>query len=123
MLEWLKSISLNQWLVCLAIVLSVIILCLGLLSFFLRKAGKQDAAERVSKTIKFAQVIRDLVLTAETHSHWSGSEKKDYVISKAQAEFAKLGFDYTDDEVSQQIELFMEVGNKINGRGTYSNKQ
>ena len=102
------------------IVLGAVIVCLVLLLIYFRKHGKEEAAKKIEKALFFIKTVRDLVLMAETHHNYSGEEKKDYVVAKSQAEFAKKGYEYSDDEISEEIEKNIDLANHVNQRGTQS---
>lgn len=120
MIEWLTSVDLAQWFLFASIILGVVILILVLLLIYFRKHGKEEAAKKIEKTLFFIKTVRDLVLSAETHHNYSGEEKRDFVIAKSQAEFAKKGYEYTDEEIGEEIERDIEIANKVNQRGTQS---
>ena len=120
MIEWLTSIDLAQWFMFAGIVLGAVIVCLVLLLIYFRKHGKEEAAKKIEKALFFIKTVRDLVLMAETHHNYSGEEKKDYVVAKSQAEFAKKGYEYSDDEISEEIEKNIDLANHVNQRGTQS---
>lgn len=120
MIEWLMSVDLAQWFLFAAIVLGTIIIVLVILMVYLKKHGKEEAAKKVEKALFFIKTVRDLVLMAEAHVNYTGKEKKDFVIAKSQAEFAKAGYEYTDEEIGDEIEKDMDLANKVNQRGTPS---
>ena len=120
MIEWLTSIDLAQWFMFAGIILGAVIVCLVLLLIYFRKHGKEEAAKKIEKALFFIKTVRDLVLMAETHHNYSGEEKKDYVVAKSQAEFAKKGYEYSDDEISEEIEKNIDLANHVNQRGTQS---
>lgn len=120
MIEWLTSVDLAQWFLFAGIVLGVIILCLVLLLIYFRKHGKEEAAKKVEKALFFIKTVKDLVLMAESHYNYTGEEKKDFVIAKSQAEFAKKGYEYSDEEIVEEIKSNMEIADNVNKRGTQS---
>lgn len=120
MFDWLKSINLGQWLIFVSIILGLIIVILTILLIFFKKTGRENAAKQVEKILFFVKTIHDLVLSAETHENWSGQERRDYVIAKAESEFSKKGYKYTDEEIVKEIDNNMETGNGVNRRGTVS---
>ncbi len=120
MIEWLTSVDLAQWFLFAGIVLGVIILCLVLLLIYFKKHGKEEAAKKIEKALFFIKTVRDLVLMAESHHNYTGKEKKDYVIAKSQAEFAKKGYEYNEDEIGEEIEKNIDLANHVNQRGTQS---
>lgn len=120
MIEWLMSVDLAQWFLFAAIVLGTIIIVLVILMVYLKKHGKEEAAKKVEKVLFFIKTVKDLVLMAESHYNYTGEEKKDFVIAKSQAEFAKKGYEYSDEEIVEEIKNNMEIADNVNKRGTQS---
>lgn len=67
-------------------------------------------------TLKLAETIQPLIVEAEKFTHFSGEEKKQYVLTKAN-QFAidpKLKFD--QEKVSVMIDELVETTKKVNMR-------
>lgn len=95
---------------------SVLPLLIAFLTFLVKFIKNEKAKKVLNCTLKLAETIQPLIVEAEKFTHFSGEEKKQYVLTKAN-QFAidhKLKFD--QEKVSVMIDELVETTKKVNMR-------
>jgi len=84
---------------------------------FLYKFIKNAKAKRVAEQmIKMTSAIIPAIEDAENFTHYSGAEKKEYVLTKA-AQFAmENGIKFIPEAISGKIEELIVLSKKVNAR-------
>jgi len=116
MMEWLKSITLDQWLTFASILEGAAVLIASLLATIFGVKGKKDKQETEKKDKTFVQVLQELVMKAEKFLNFSGKEKKAYVIAMAKSKFMELGYDFTEEQIGEKIEDIVALSKSVNQR-------
>lgn len=104
-LEWILSMA--------GTALGLLITAVTFLTKFLKSAKAKKAAEQV---IKISGAILPYIEQAEQFTHYSGAEKKEYVITKANQFAIEKGIDFNAAEVSAKIEELVALTKHINAR-------
>ena len=98
-------------------ILSMAGTCLGLavtaLTFivkFLRSIKAKRAAERF---IKISEALIPYIEEAEKFRHYSGAEKKEYVLTKAKQFAIEKGYEFNAAEISAEIEELVALSKHI----------
>lgn len=95
---------------------SILPLLIAFLTFLVKFIKNEKAKKVLNCTLKLAETIQPLIVEAEKFTHFSGEEKKQYVLTKAN-QFAidhKLKFD--QEKVSVMIDELVETTKKVNMR-------
>ena len=95
---------------------SILPLLIAFLTFLVKFIKNEKAKKVLNCTLKLAETIQPLIVEAEKFTHFSGEEKKQYVLTKAN-QFAidhKLKFD--QEKVSAMIDELVETTKKVNMR-------
>ena len=95
---------------------SVIPLLAAFLTFLIKFIKNEKAKKILSCTLQIAETIQPLIVEAEKFTHFSGEEKKQYVLTKAN-QFAidhKIKFD--QEKVSSMIDELVATTKKVNMR-------
>ena len=95
---------------------SILPLLIAFLTFLVKFIKNEKAKKVLNCKLKLAETIQPLIVEAEKFTHFSGEEKKQYVLTKAN-QFAidhKLKFD--QEKVSVMIDELVETTKKVNMR-------
>ena len=95
---------------------SILPLLIAFLTFLVKFIKNEKAKKVLNCTLKLAETIQPLIVEAEKFTHFSGEEKKQYVLTKAN-QFAidhKLKFD--QEKVSVMIDELVDTTKKVNMR-------
>jgi len=103
-------------------VLSLLGTSLGLLAaalaFLLKFIGSAKAKKAAEREIKMTNALIPAIEAAEDFLHYSGTEKKEYVLTKA-AQFAfENKIKFIPEAVSGKIEELIVLSKKVNARRT-----
>lgn len=111
----------------LEIILSVSGAALGLLVTtvtFLSKFIKSAKAKKVAENIiEISNAMIPYIEQAETYLNFSGEEKKEYVMTKANRFAIERGMKFDADAVSDKVEELVALTNQVNTRGTQNKSQ
>jgi len=80
---------------------------------FMKSAKAKRAAEQF---VKIGEAIIPYIKQAEGFTHYSGAEKKEYVLTKANRFAIEKGFGFNSAEVSAKIEELVALSKQINAR-------
>ena len=105
-------------------ILSMAGTCLGLavtaatfIVKFIRSAKAKLAAERM---IKICNALIPYIEEAEKFTHYSGAEKKEYVMARAKRFAVEKGYEFDTAEVSVKIEELVALSKHINVCSKYA---
>ncbi len=104
-LEWFCSIA--------GTALSLLITTLTFAIKFFRKLKEKLKTEN---DIKLSNAIIPLIESAEQFLHYSGAEKKEYVLTKANQFAIENDIDFNIESVSEKIEKLVELSKQVNKR-------
>ena len=93
--------------------LGLLITTVTFLSKFLKSAKAKKIAENV---IKISEAMIPYIEQAETFVNYSGAEKKEYVLTKANRFAIDNGIKFDAEAVSEKIEELVELTKKVNKR-------
>lgn len=89
----------------------------GLLTFLVKFVRNEKAKRSLQTVIKLTEALSPMIVKAEEFSHYTGQEKKQFVLTQAN-QFAidhKLKFD--QDTAERLIEDLVATTKKVNARG------
>lgn len=88
---------------------------------FLVKFVKNEKAKRaLQQAAKLTEALGPLVVKAEQFTHFSGEEKKEYVLTLANQFAIEQGISFDRERVSSQIEEIVETTKLVNTRSKTS---
>lgn len=104
----------------LSTILSVAGTAIGLLittvTFLMKFVKSSKAKKSAENIIKVGSAIEQFIVEAEKFTHYSGAEKKAYVMSLATSFAVKNGIDVDDSVISDKIEEIVALSKKVNPR-------
>ena len=84
---------------------------------FIAKYAKSVKARKVAEqTIKICNAILPYIEQAETYVHYSGEEKKEYVMTKTNQYAIENGIPFDKHAVSEKVEELVELTKEVNAR-------
>lgn len=104
-LEWILSMA--------GTILGLGITALTFIVKFIRSAKAKRTAERL---IKIGNALIPYIEQAEEFTHYSGAEKKEYVLTKANQFAIEKGYEFDVVDVSDKIEELVALTKHINAR-------
>lgn len=88
----------------------------GLLTFLIKSVKNGKAKKFLQNTLKITDVLQPLIITAEQFLHFSGAEKKEYVLTKANQYALDNCIKFDRDKVSELINELVSTTKKVNAR-------
>jgi hypothetical protein len=102
------------------VILSIAGTILGLavtaLTFIVKFAKTAKAKRWAQQFVKISNAIVPYIEQAEKFSHYSGAEKKEFVITKVNRFAIENGLEFNATEISAKIEEFVTLSKQINMR-------
>jgi hypothetical protein len=93
----------------------LLITTITFLSQFIKNLSKKKSAENLTK---ISNAVMPFVEEAENFIHFSGEEKKQYVLTKANQFAIDNGIKFDSVAVGEKIERLVELTKKVNARIT-----
>ena len=104
---------LQNWLPIVSALLGIVITAIG----FIIPLCKSEKAKKVANSaLKITEVLKDGIIEAEKFVNYTGAEKKEYVITKANQYAIKNNIDFNEEAVSEEIETLVDLTRKVNKR-------
>lgn len=97
-------------------ILSIVYMCIGGLSIIVAlitrfaKGKVKKVAEDIQEVLPDAWQLLDLIQEAETHTNYTGDEKRDYVLSRFLRNHAELN----ETSVADAIDILVDFSKRIN---------
>lgn len=98
--------------------LGLLITTVTFLSKFVTNAKAKKAMENI---VKIGNAVIPYIEEAETFVHYSGEEKKQYVLTKANMFAIENKIKFNEQAVSEKIEELVTLTKQVNKRGSISN--
>ena len=98
--------------------LGLLITTVTFLSKFVTNAKAKKAMENI---VKIGNAVIPYIEEAETFVHYSGEEKKQYVLTKANMFAIENKIKFNEQAVSEKIEELVMLTKQVNKRGSKSN--
>lgn len=102
----------------LELIISLASACLGLvvavaaiIAKYARSAKARKAAEQ---TVEICNALMPYIKQAESYVNYSGEEKKEYVMTKANRYAIENGIKFDEDAVSNQVEELIALSKEVN---------
>lgn len=76
------------------------------------------AKNKLTALNKFASVLQNLISDAECFSNFTGEEKKEYVLTKANRYAIENKIDFDEEAISAKIEELIDLSKKVNAKTT-----
>ena len=96
-----------------ATVLGLVVTTLTFLTKFIKNARAKKALEDINNV---SGELMPLISRAEDFIHFSGAEKKEYVLTKANQFAIENGINFDKEEISQKIEELVQLSRQVNKR-------
>ena len=100
-----------------SICLSLIIL---LITFIAKNLKNKKAKIIANQSLNVCNIILNLIKKAETFTNYSGDEKKEYVLTKANQYALENNLNYDSKFVSDKIEEFIDLTKNVNVKNHFS---
>ncbi len=98
--------------------------CLGLLAtitgFLIPLVKNVKAKNRLTALNKLTTTLQSLIIDAETFSNFTGAEKKEYVMTKANRYAIEHKIPYDEQAVSDKVENLVALSKEVNKRDSVS---
>lgn len=104
----------------LQMILSLAGICIGLVAavaaLVVKYAGSEKARKLAEQTIEICDAIVPYIEQAEKYLNYSGEEKKEYVMTKANRYAIENGIAFDAGAVSQTVEELIALSKEVNAR-------
>lgn len=98
--------------------------CLGLLAtvtgFLIPLVKNVKAKNKLTALNKLSTTLQAFIVDAETFTNFTGAEKKEYVMTKANRYAIENKIPYDEQAVSDKVEEIVALSKEVNKRGTVS---
>lgn len=98
--------------------------CLGLIAtatgFLIPLVKNVKAKNKLTALNKLSTTLQAFIVDAETFTNFSGAEKKEYVMTKANRYAIENKIPYDEQAVSDKVEEIVSLSKEVNKRGTVS---
>lgn len=105
-------------------IITVISACLGLVvtvtGFLIPLVKSVRAKSRLTALNKLTSTLQSLIVDAEGFTNFTGAEKKEYVMTKANRYAIENKIPYDEQSVSDRVEDMVALSKEVNKRGTKS---
>lgn len=95
---------------------SLLPLLIAFLTFLVKFIKNEKAKKILNCTLELSKAIQPLIVEAEKFTHFSGEEKKQYVLTKANQFAIDNNIKFDQEKVSQMIDELVETTKKVNMR-------
>ena len=106
-------------------IITVVSACLGLIAtftgFLVPLVKSVKAKNRLSALNKLTSTLQLLIVDAEKFVHYTGAEKKEYVLAKASRYAMENNIPYDEQAVSSKIEDLVALSKNVNKREKETN--
>ncbi len=103
-------------------IITIISACMGLLAtvtgFLIPLVKNVKAKKRLMAINKLTTELQTLIIDAEAFVNFTGVEKKEYVMTKANRYALENKIPYNESDVSQKVEDLVALSKKVNKRDT-----
>ena len=104
----------------LELILSLAGACVGLIvtvaTLIFKYAGSAKARKAAEQTIEICNAILPYIEQAESYVHYSGEEKKEYVMTKANRYAIENDIAFDEDAVSEKVEELITLSKEVNAK-------
>ena len=108
-------------------IITIVSACLGFVAtftgFLIPLVKSVKAKNKLTALNKLSTSLQSFMVDAETHQNFTGEEKKEYVLTKANRYAIDNGLPYDEQAVSANVEDLVALSKEVNKRGTVSTKQ
>ena len=87
------------------------------LTFLIKSIKNAKAKKKAQQIISICGAIFPYIKQAETFMNFTGSEKKEFVMTKANQFAIENGFSFDQELVNEKIEELVELTKEVNKRG------
>lgn len=98
--------------------------CLGLIAtatgFLIPLVKNVKAKNKLTALNKLSTTLQAFIVDAETFTNFTGAEKKEYVMTKANRYAIENKIPYDEQAVSDKVEEIVALSKEVNKRGTVS---
>ena len=101
-------------------IITVISACLGLIAtvtgFLIPLVRNVKAKNKLAALNKLTSTLQSLIVDAETFTNFTGAEKKEYVMTKANRYAIDNNIPYDEQAVSDKVEDMVALSKEVNKR-------
>ena len=91
-------------------------LLLTTLTFLIKSIRNAKAKKKAQQMVEICNAILPYIEQAETFLHYSGQEKKEFVLTKANQFAIEQGMDFNPETIGEKIEELVNLTKEVNKR-------
>lgn len=95
---------------------SVLPLIIAMLTFIIKFVRTAKIKKALEKTLQLSETLQTFIVDAEKFKNYSGEEKKEYVMTKANQFAIEHSMKFDGDSVSALIDQIVNVTKQVNAR-------
>lgn len=100
----------------LALVGTALPLLTGLVTFIVKFVKNEKVKKVLQQTVKITEALQPLIIRAEAFTHYTGEEKKQFVLTAANRFAIENGISFDAERVSALIDELVVTTKKVNAR-------
>lgn len=108
-------------------IITIVTACLGFIAtatgFLIPLVKNVKAKNKLTALNKLSTTLQSYMVDAESHSNFTGEEKKDYVLTKTNRYAIDNDIPYDEQALSAKVEDLVALSKEVNKRGTISTTQ
>lgn len=112
--------NVNLWLTIISTALGIIITVLGFSIRLIKNEKARKIAEKAKKiaddALKMTNFLKNGIVEAEKFTHYTGEEKKNYVLTITNQFAIQNNIDFDKEEVGKQIDELVALTRQVNQR-------
>lgn len=105
-------------------IITIVSACLGLIAtatgFLIPLVKNVKAKNKLTALNKLTTTLQTLIVDAETFTNFTGAEKKEYVMTKANRYAIEHKIPYDENAVSEKVEDMVALSKEVNKRDSKS---
>lgn len=88
----------------------------GFVTFLIKFIKNEKVKKALQQTVKITEALQPLIVNAEQFSHYTGQEKKEYVLTRANQFAIENNLQFDREKISDLIDGLVETTKKVNAR-------
>lgn len=108
--------NIKNWEMLLSVLGTILSLLLTCLICFVKIARSSKQRKAIKDNIALLDAVAPLMEIAETFTHYTGAEKKEYVLTKINQFAIENGLQFNAEEVSAKIEELIKLSLEVNAK-------
>lgn len=100
----------------LTVLATAVSLLAGLFTFLIKFIKNEKVKRALQQTLKIMEVLQPMIIQAEEFTHYTGNEKKQFVLTRANQYALENKMKFDSDKYSSLIDEIVETTKKVNMR-------